>query len=856
MKLRLLTLISFLGLYSAQAAPVSSSEALRLAKQFLQGHGVQVNALSIDSITNGRTNVMYYMNAPMKGGFVLMSADDRALPILGYSTTNNFETTDAPSNLVYWLKGYKSEINYVISHNSKPDAETATKWAELRNNKTKPNSGRVASVAPLLRSTWNQSPYYNDACPRDPRTGERAVVGCVATAMSQVMRYHQYPSKGVGFYSYRDANFGVQSANFGTTTYRWTDATAPLAALGTANANIATICYHAGVAVNMSYGVASTGGSGAYTTIATSPVTNCAEYALKTYFGYKSTMSSASRAANSTTSWYAILRRELDARRPVMYDGSGTGGGHSFVCDGYTDTDLFHFNWGWGGSSDGNFACNALNPGSLGAGGGSGGFNSGQNVIIGIQPANPNGFAANPTLKMLSSFGLSNNTIQYNSPISGSGTIYNKDSVAFNGKLMAAITNSNNVFIAGIDTISVNIPSRQRQNNVTFSSPGSLAMIPGTFQVSVFYRKSDTSQWIMVGDSNTFTNSANLTVLNQSDIQIYNDFLNPDTFYRAQQPLNISVNMINNGPTDWRGDVSLEIVDIQGNTAQVIERKSNLSLGRLGQIFDTELTFSTDLLTVLPGNYLMQLRYTNGGITKLVGNGNGSNPALISVQGVILTPDSYEPNNTPATATTLTVTGSGTTSSCKTIGSNIHRGTDVDFYKFVLPNRDYLYTFRPKIQDKYYLVGTDSVYTVDGIFSYSTDNGVTFSNTFDDVTDSAIVLRGGGTVMIKVATQLAGNTGSYKLSVLITSRPLATDANIAIAPATIYPNPTKGSMTVSAPLLTNGIISIMNTAGKLITTLPQYAAEQNISLEGMPAGVYLVNLKGEERNINLRLVVE
>ncbi|MDE7115738.1 MAG: hypothetical protein K2O56_04855, partial [Muribaculaceae bacterium] len=47
----------------------------------------------------------------------------------------------------------------------------------------------------------------------------------------------------------------------------------------------------------------------------------------------------------------------------------------------------YHFNWGWGGMSDGYFLLDALNPESVGTGGGEGGgYNSGQDIIIGIQP--------------------------------------------------------------------------------------------------------------------------------------------------------------------------------------------------------------------------------------------------------------------------------------------------------------------------------------------------------------------------------------------------------------------------------------------------------------------------------------
>src|SRR5665213_1522315 len=73
--------------------------------------------------------------------------------------------------------------------------------------------------------------------------------------------------------------------------------------------------------------------------------------------------------------------------RPVIYTGTGSGGSHCFVCDGYDANNNMHMNWGWDGLYNGNFAINALNPGGVGTGGGSGAYNSNQEALIGIQPS-------------------------------------------------------------------------------------------------------------------------------------------------------------------------------------------------------------------------------------------------------------------------------------------------------------------------------------------------------------------------------------------------------------------------------------------------------------------------------------
>ena len=87
----------------------------------------------------------------------------------------------------------------------------------------------------------------------------------------------------------------------------------------------------------------------------------------------------------SVTSWKALLKKEIDAGRPVIYAGSSSSAGHAFVCDGYDDSGKFHFNWGWSGTSNGYYETSALNPGVQGIGSSNGGYNMDQQIITGIQ---------------------------------------------------------------------------------------------------------------------------------------------------------------------------------------------------------------------------------------------------------------------------------------------------------------------------------------------------------------------------------------------------------------------------------------------------------------------------------------
>ena len=59
---------------------------------------------------------------------------------------------------------------------------------------------RSTQVGPLLTSTWNQRGPYNGNCPMGD--GGRTVTGCLATAVAQILNYHEWPSSGTGTFTY------------------------------------------------------------------------------------------------------------------------------------------------------------------------------------------------------------------------------------------------------------------------------------------------------------------------------------------------------------------------------------------------------------------------------------------------------------------------------------------------------------------------------------------------------------------------------------------------------------------------------------------------------------------------------
>jgi hypothetical protein len=429
---------------------------------------------SITTKSTATSAYFYVFNVINSKGFVIVAGDDNALPILAYSDEVNFDPQNIPQNTTKWLEYYKSQIRYIIENSIESTEEIKNEWHNILSGKGTIKSS--FSVNPLIQTKWSQSPYYNDLCPFDIQNDDRTVTGCVATAMAQIMKFWNYPITGSGFHSDTTSKYGILSANFGSTTYQW--GSMPNVVSST-NEAVATLIYQCGISVNMDYNIASQGGSSSNTLKVAS--------ALKTYFGYGSSVQGIYKSSYTDTQWKNLLKNELDAGRPVQYAGIGTGGGHSFVCDGYDNNDFFHFNWGWGGNSDGYFTLDLLNPGSLGTGGGNGGFNSIQRAIIGIQP--PVG-AQIFNLKLYNYVTPSASTISYGQPFTITTNIANYGTNTFSGDYCAVVFDDSYTLIDFVETktgYSLAAGSAY-SNDIVFSNPGLLSMLPGIYHIGIFYK--------------------------------------------------------------------------------------------------------------------------------------------------------------------------------------------------------------------------------------------------------------------------------------------------------------------------------------------------------------------------------
>ena len=369
------------------AAVVSQTISLQAAQNFFQQaaaymksqdstmDSVDVSNLTIQSVTvhkgaNGADNFYTVNFAPQ--GWVHISAEDDAVPVLGYSLTGKAAPADTVSaaGVQDLLSQYTNLIDSVRAVT--PDNPvTKALWQELLAGTVAAQDSLVGAggavtadfkpatstivVYPLLQTIWNQDYPYNMYAPAATGgPGGHAWAGCTAVSTSQVMKYFQHPTAGVGTHN------GV---DFSTAAYDYKSMPD-----SSGNSNTARLMRDVGAAVDMNY---SASGSSAYT----SAIAN----ALRTYFLYDPNLVYRQAYSMTSSNWAANLKNELDAGRPVIYEGFGTGG-HSFVLDGYTSAGYFHFNFGWSGYANGYYSLGDISPGSYN-------FTNGQGAIFGVKPA-------------------------------------------------------------------------------------------------------------------------------------------------------------------------------------------------------------------------------------------------------------------------------------------------------------------------------------------------------------------------------------------------------------------------------------------------------------------------------------
>ena len=378
----LLVLFFSLITFSVQAGNISLQQAEAYAKRFFSQ---SASPLSLNSglqlVWKGENRqsrnkqdspAFYVFNRGNKNGFIIISGNDATRPVLAYSFDGEFSTYNMPDNVEAWMNALGESVSQKGEETKSRATERSQEWN---------NTLKQGKVIDLNTPNWDQDSPYNLKCP--VIYGTNCYTGCAITATAIVMGFHQWPDKGVGTlpkYTTYENGFRLGPITLGE-EYHWDK-------MPDINNNyldttdkeqadaVSTIMYHIGVMAHADYSIVGTGAR--LHTIAEE---------LPHYMKYHPRLKLKERQNYSNEEWSQMLRDEIDARRPVIYEGYDKTSGHAFVIDGYDEAGYFNVNWGWGGRYNAFFLLDDMAPGMQGIGAnGSGTYNLGQAGIFGLEP--------------------------------------------------------------------------------------------------------------------------------------------------------------------------------------------------------------------------------------------------------------------------------------------------------------------------------------------------------------------------------------------------------------------------------------------------------------------------------------
>ena len=368
------------------AGEVSIEKARTVAQNFLQytiqaygpWAGTDSPSISNEEVVMYEDQVVGYNFLVDPKGHILVSSRDDLPPVKLYSDTSTLSIyAEETQEQVDWIAEETFDIGQAIDEHSmeldtmdasqNPDVQA---WALLGNSSFGQEYESLAEEAeflqygPLLSTAWDQPDPYNRQCPLY-FTGCRTLVGCVATAAAQIMKYWNYPATGTGSTSYSWWNgsyYQTLSRNFAASTYDWANMPNSISSSSSStqiNA-VAKLSADVGIAFHMNYGCSASGGSGANT--------SDAPMVFRTYFGYKSTVTWVDRSSyGSQSAWMQVFRTETANGRPSQLRlRDPARGGHSVVIDGYRSSpEAIHLNMGWSGNYNGWYTPDSFTTGSF-----------------------------------------------------------------------------------------------------------------------------------------------------------------------------------------------------------------------------------------------------------------------------------------------------------------------------------------------------------------------------------------------------------------------------------------------------------------------------------------------------------
>ncbi|MCM1222777.1 MAG: C10 family peptidase, partial [Lachnospiraceae bacterium] len=557
----------------------------------------------------------YIFDKAGSAGYLVLSADDAAAPVLGYADEGTFDKDNIPDNMRYWLDMYAEEIAWARANGITYQAPS--------------QAASYAAIAPLCKTKWNQDAPYNDLCPvatsdgENIKKGERAVTGCVATAMAQLMKYHNYPPVGEGSKTNSTQHFPSTTVNFANTPFDWNNMLDTYSANATEAQKqaVAQLMLACGVSVEMGYGTVASGTQSGY-------VAN----ALLTYFKYDKAVKFIFRDYYSMTDWKEMAYNELKTVGPVLYSGSTVKQeGHCFIVDGYDGQDYFHLNWGWGGVSDGYFLLSSLDSDYQGIGGASsgGGFIKRQGMLLGAKKAQANSKRYYQMLAGDNPFVIQESSATVGSFIYVDMTSYNYTyGASVSGTLGLFVTSSSgNRQFVGQSSFSVNAPS----GNSVWGTGKYAVKVPslanGTYTVTPAWKSSDGTEYeigVKVNLCRSYTmtvNGNNVTFKANNEapqIQATKLQVTSKTLY-AGAPGNYRVTFTNKSSNEYYGDVSVGLYRTTPTSGSRPTYTGSTFIVDVAPGETVEMPFSATFKNAAAGNYKLAFYNPNDNY-KLLGS--------------------------------------------------------------------------------------------------------------------------------------------------------------------------------------------------------------------------------------------
>lgn len=410
-KRMLLTVMVLAVTVGAWAGHVREQQARQKAAAFMTSGATTRGATSLTRVylpLQTKSTLWSVTDAPIYvynndgGGYVIVSGDDRTADILGFSENGHIDVDNLPVNMKYWLQSYVNKI------------ESLSAFAVVQRKATTRGGEAKKDIFTTLKTAWGQDKPYFLHTPElsfsynKKDTTIHAATGCVATAMSMIMKHYRYPAKvkkAIPSYEGKcdipvvNKNTGkrdtVRNVNWKTesiaanTSIDWSNITDKY----DKNSSdveieaVSRLMQYCGCAVNMQYGFESSADNANILT------------GMKEFFGYDDVYL-LNRFEYDDQGWVDVVYHEMSQAGPVMFSGqTPTQGGHQFILDGYTykdGKDYFWANWGWDGEDNGYMLLSVMDPGwIINDDGEHEGFTEGQDILCGLGP-NGKGYTTVP----------------------------------------------------------------------------------------------------------------------------------------------------------------------------------------------------------------------------------------------------------------------------------------------------------------------------------------------------------------------------------------------------------------------------------------------------------------------------